>query len=74
MVKIFNSELHQKIASTGMNLLRRYGLLQLEQPDAPEDGYFEAHYRAAPIGRFGAGTNEIQRRIIATRGLGLPRG
>ena len=74
MVKIFNSELHQKIASVGMNLLRRYGLLQLDQPDAPEDGYFEAHYRAAPIGRFGAGTNEIQRRIIATRGLGLPRG
>jgi len=74
MVKVYASELRCRIASTGMNLLRRFGLLQLGNDDAPEDGYFEAHFRASPVARFGGGTNEIQRRIIATRGLGLPRG
>jgi hypothetical protein len=30
-------------------------------------------YRTAPYLRFGGGTNEIQRDIIAQRGHGLPR-
>jgi alkylation response protein AidB-like acyl-CoA dehydrogenase len=30
-------------------------------------------YKTAPLLRFGGGSNEIQRLIIAQRGLGLPR-
>ena len=30
-------------------------------------------YRAAPYLRFGGGTNEVQRDIVAQRGFGLPR-
>ena len=36
-------------------------------------GHFEFTYRLSPIFRFGGGTNEVQRDIIAMFGLGLPR-
>ena len=46
-----------------------------------EDGEHAVHagrnfheYLSTARIRFGGGTNDIQRRIIATRGLGLPRG
>ena len=45
----------------------------LTSEGAPLDGEIEAAWRSAPPGRFGGGTNDIQRRIIASRGLGLPR-
>ena len=40
---------------------------------APADGRMEFNYRLSPIFRFGGGTNEIMRDIIAAAGLGLPR-
>jgi alkylation response protein AidB-like acyl-CoA dehydrogenase len=33
----------------------------------------EQVYRAAPVGTFGGGVNEVQREIIGMTGLGLPR-
>jgi len=33
----------------------------------------EQAYRAAPVGTFGGGVNEVQREIIGMTGLGLPR-
>ena len=72
MTKLFASELNQRIARTGVKVLGLYG--QLYGDDAPMKGRYEsslhdvARHRRSPAAR-----REIQRNIIATRGLGLPR-
>jgi len=71
--KVFTSELQARVADWGMRLLGLAGQLAAGDPEAPLAGAIEAMYRRAPVLRFGGGTNEIQRNIIAQRGLGLPR-
>jgi alkylation response protein AidB-like acyl-CoA dehydrogenase len=74
MAKIFGSELRYEITNTAMDLLGRYGALSQASGElAPLDGRMEQTWRMSPILRFGGGTNEVQRSIIATRHLGLPR-
>jgi 3-oxocholest-4-en-26-oyl-CoA dehydrogenase alpha subunit len=73
MQKVWTSELRTKIADAGMTIQGLYGQLDRSDPRAPIGGRFEAAYRWAPIHRFGGGTNEVLRDIIAQRGLGLPR-
>jgi alkylation response protein AidB-like acyl-CoA dehydrogenase len=75
MTKIWSSELRYRMNSIAMDLLGRYGGLSRESGDlAPAQGRIESTYRGSPVLRFGGGTNEVQRNIIAQRGLGLPRG
>ncbi len=66
--KLFNSELAQRLAQTAMQC---HGLAGGLMPDdtAPAKAYLSA----VPATIRG-GTSEVQRGIIATRGLGLPRG
>jgi alkylation response protein AidB-like acyl-CoA dehydrogenase len=71
MLKTFASELAQRIANTTMKLLGLYGGLYGD--GAPLHGVFSRAYLAALGITIAAGTSEIQRNIIATRGLGLPR-
>ena len=74
MGKLFSTELGQRIARTGMRALGLYGLLWRDEPRAPLRGNFTYLYvRLVPI-TISGGSSEIQRNIIATRGLGLPRG
>jgi alkylation response protein AidB-like acyl-CoA dehydrogenase len=73
MVKVWSSELRYRLSSAGMDIIGRAGGLRRESGDAPNDGQNEQTYRSSPILRFGGGTNEVQRSIIAQRGLRLPR-
>ena len=74
MAKVWSSELRYRMHSMAMDLLGRYGGLTRESRDlAPLGGRLQSTYRVSPILRFGGGTNEVQRSIIAQRGLGLPR-
>lgn len=72
-VKVLQTELRAKMTSFGMQITGLYGQLNREDPDAPLKGEFEYLYRYAPMLRFGGGANEVQRDIIALRGLGMPR-
>jgi alkylation response protein AidB-like acyl-CoA dehydrogenase len=74
MVKILGSELQVTLAREAMSILGPYGLLLPGQSLAPFDGEFAEAYEFSPVMPIGGGTNEIQRDIVAQRGLGLPRG
>ncbi len=70
--KVFGSEMSQRIASTGMHLLGTAGQVRKGSPGVVLD--LASGYMGAVGATIAAGTSEIQRGIIATRGLGLPRG
>ena len=74
MSKLFGSELGQRIAKTGMDLLGLGGAVWSDGPYAALQGRLSRSYVSAVSSTIAAGTSEIQRNIIATRGLGLPRG
>ncbi len=71
VVKTFASELTQRIYNTGVKLLGLRGPLLGDK--APEGGRLARGYLESVGGTIAAGTSEIQRNIIAMRGLGLPR-
>ena len=74
MAKISGTELRSGLANRAMDLLGRAGGLSADSLDgAPMDGRAEFNFRLSPIFRFGGGTNEVMRDIVAAAGLGLPR-
>jgi alkylation response protein AidB-like acyl-CoA dehydrogenase len=73
MSKVFATETQQRIERLGVNLLGPLGLLSAGSPWAEQDGLWDESYWSAPGTTLAGGTSEIQRNIIATRGLGLPR-
>jgi len=74
MSKLFASELTQRLAGTFMRLLGLYGPLDAGSPHSVLSGYITRLFLESPANTIRAGTSEIQRNIIATRGLGLSRG
>jgi alkylation response protein AidB-like acyl-CoA dehydrogenase len=74
MSKMFGSETQQRLARRGINMLGLAGALRPGTPGAPLGGEFCTYYMSSVSLTIAAGTSEIQRNIIATRGLGLPRG
>jgi alkylation response protein AidB-like acyl-CoA dehydrogenase len=73
MAKLYASELHERFSNAALNLLGAGGQLEPGSPWAPLQGRIERAYLAAPSYKIAGGTSEIQRNVIATRGLGLPR-
>ena len=72
MQKLFATELAQKITNTGMDVLGLYGQLKKGSKRAALGGQLEHHYRWSVVETIYAGTSEIQRNIMALRGLKLP--
>ncbi len=75
VAKLYGTELNQRIYRTGMKVLGLYGQLdaKTEGPEAPMNGRMKYMYLRSIANTIEGGTSEIQRNIIATRGLGLPR-
>lgn len=71
--KIFWSELDLAMHETAMRILGARGELMPDAPDAGDAGHWLDGFLFAQAGPIYAGTNEIQRNIIAERMLGLPR-
>ncbi|MEV6319023.1 acyl-CoA dehydrogenase family protein [Streptomyces sp. NPDC051776] len=72
--KVFWSELDIALHETALDLLGPYGELSSDAGDAPAHGSWADGYVFSLAGPVYAGTNEIQRDIIAERLLGLPKG
>ena len=73
MSKVVATETYIKVLDYGLELLGMYGVLEPGSNQAELQGRFfklRMFYTSGPIL---AGTNEIQKNIIAQRGLGLPR-
>ena len=75
VAKLYSSELDQRIAGTGMRLMGQYAQLSGDSKyaDSAMGGRFASTYMYATTSTIGGGTSEVQRNIIAQRGLGLPR-
>lgn len=71
--KLYSTELAQRVAVVAMEAAGRAGQLGPDDPSAPASGAAEALHREAVVLTIAGGSNELQRNIIATRGLGLPR-
>ncbi|MFE7711603.1 acyl-CoA dehydrogenase family protein [Streptomyces sp. NPDC057486] len=72
--KVFWSELDIALHETALDLLGPYGELSDTAGEAPAHGSWAEGYTFSLAGPIYAGTNEIQRDIIAERLLGLPKG
>ena len=72
MTKLFAGELQERLGEAALDILGTGGLLSEDAPSAPL-GEMEQVLRHSIMGVIGGGTAEIQRNIIAIRGLGLPR-
>jgi alkylation response protein AidB-like acyl-CoA dehydrogenase len=74
MVKVVSTELRQRIYETALETAGLYGLLWDRHSDlAPSQAEYPRGYVEAVAPTIYGGTNEIQRNIIAQRGLGMPR-
>jgi alkylation response protein AidB-like acyl-CoA dehydrogenase len=74
VLKVYSAELHQRIARTKTKVMGMYGQLKPGDPMAPHKGSWCHQYLRSMGYTIEAGTSEIQRNIIAQRGLGLSRG
>jgi len=74
IAKLYSSEVGQRLAGTGMQLLGLYGQLHPKSKYAYLRGRIERYYQISVAETIGGGTSEIMRNVIAIRGLGLPRG
>ncbi|MEU9119833.1 acyl-CoA dehydrogenase family protein [Streptomyces sp. NPDC048506] len=72
--KVFWSELDLALHETALDLLGPYGMLSDDADEAPAHGSWAEGHTFSLAGPIYAGTNEIQRDIIAERLLGLPKG
>ncbi len=71
--KVMGTELQRQMGGTGLRVLGLVGQLEGDSKYAPLRGRAERWTLAGPSYTVAGGTSEVNRNIIATRGLGLPR-
>ncbi|GAB4331479.1 MAG: acyl-CoA dehydrogenase [Dehalococcoidia bacterium] len=74
IAKLYSSELDVRLATTAMHIAGLHGQLNDREDPRAMGGRLARFYMHSTTSPIGGGTSEIQRNIIATRGLGLPRG
>ncbi len=75
VTKLYMSEMQQRIAALGMHMAGLRGMIyDPKSPHAVMGGRVAISYVGSVSSSIAGGSSEIQRNIIATRGLGLPRG
>jgi alkylation response protein AidB-like acyl-CoA dehydrogenase len=74
IAKLYVTEALVRAASNLLDVTGADGVLQHGSPDAPAGGWIEHMYRHAQVMTIHSGSSEIQRNIVAERGLGLPKG
>ena len=73
MSKLVRSELDQRLAELGCEVLGPDARLWADDPEAPDRGEWPRAYMNSFGFTIGGGTSEIQRNLLAERVLGLPR-
>lgn len=73
MYKLYMTQFGQRVADAALDLLGPAAQLRPGVTEAPVSGRFERSYRYTVVDTIGGGTSEIQKNIIARRGLGLPK-
>jgi alkylation response protein AidB-like acyl-CoA dehydrogenase len=73
VIKVFATELAARITNFGVNQLGPAGALEPDSKHAALHGVMEKGHLVNVSPLIYSGSSEIQRNIIATRGLGLPR-
>jgi alkylation response protein AidB-like acyl-CoA dehydrogenase len=71
--KMYSMELNQRIANTGIKVLGMYGQIRKGSKYEVLKGRMEYQYLRSVANTIEGGTTEIQKNIVATRGLDLPR-
>jgi alkylation response protein AidB-like acyl-CoA dehydrogenase len=71
--KVFSGELMERFGEAALDLLGPLATLSQDAPGALRNGRYEQNLRHSLMWVISIGTNEIQRSLIAQRGLGLPR-
>ena len=71
--KVFSTEAFRRLAVTAMQIAGLYGQMEEKSRHAPLIGRINRIYYFSVGMQLAGGTSEIQRNVIANRGLGLPR-
>jgi alkylation response protein AidB-like acyl-CoA dehydrogenase len=71
--KLFATQLSQRVANAMVDLGGHEGQYRVHTEGAPMRGRADMSYRYSVIDTIGGGASEIQKNIIARRGLGLPK-
>jgi len=73
IARIHNGQLEQLVSQVGLELLGPLGQLGADDRSAPLAGAIRRHWARNVPTTIAAGTLEIQKNVVAQRGLGLPR-
>jgi alkylation response protein AidB-like acyl-CoA dehydrogenase len=73
MFKLFSAESQVRAAGDLLDIFGPLGLVEAGDPSSPGAGEFAHEFRHSIVLPIYGGSSEVQRRIIAERGLGLPR-